>query len=182
MPLLILASLVVVYIILGVLYESLIHPLTILSTLPSAGLGALLALQIAGLDFGLVAMIGVILLIGIVKKNGIMLVDFAIEAERKESLSSEEAIMKAAQMRFPTYSDDDNGGPPRRRAPGNRTWCRFGITPAAGLRHRWWFDRQPDPDSLHDTGHLSASRQAAEQKGRERSTGICPIEAQAGAF
>ncbi|MCD2180406.1 efflux RND transporter permease subunit [Rhizobium sp. C1] len=99
-PLLILASLVVVYIILGVLYESLIHPLTILSTLPSAGLGALLALQIAGLDFGLVAMIGVILLIGIVKKNGIMLVDFAIEAERKESLSSEEAIMKAAQMRF----------------------------------------------------------------------------------
>ncbi len=100
MPLLILASLVVVYIILGVLYESLIHPLTILSTLPSAGLGALLALQIAGLDFGLVAMIGVILLIGIVKKNGIMLVDFAIEAERKEGLSSEEAIMKAAQMRF----------------------------------------------------------------------------------
>ncbi|WP_284778371.1 efflux RND transporter permease subunit [Agrobacterium sp. lyk4-40-TYG-31] len=99
-PLLILASLVVVYIILGVLYESLIHPLTILSTLPSAGLGALLALQIAGFDFGLVAMIGVILLIGIVKKNGIMLVDFAIQAEREEGLSSEDAIMKAAHMRF----------------------------------------------------------------------------------
>ncbi len=99
-PLLILASLVVVYIILGVLYESLIHPLTILSTLPSAGLGALLALQVAGFDFGLVAMIGVILLIGIVKKNGIMLVDFAIQAEREEGLSSEEAIVKAAQMRF----------------------------------------------------------------------------------
>lgn len=99
-PLLILASLVVVYIILGVLYESLIHPLTILSTLPSAGLGALLALQIAGFDFGLVAMIGVILLIGIVKKNGIMLVDFAIQAERDEGLDSEAAIMKAAQMRF----------------------------------------------------------------------------------
>jgi len=99
-PLLILASLVVVYIILGVLYESLIHPLTILSTLPSAGLGALLALQVAGFDFGLVAMIGVILLIGIVKKNGIMLVDFAIQAEREEGSSSEEAIVKAAQMRF----------------------------------------------------------------------------------
>jgi len=81
-PLLILASLIVVYIILGVLYESLIHPLTILSTLPSAGLGALLALNVAGFDFGLVAMIGVILLIGIVKKNGIMLVDFPIQSER----------------------------------------------------------------------------------------------------
>ncbi|WEO74906.1 efflux RND transporter permease subunit [Agrobacterium vitis] len=99
-PFLILASLVVVYIILGVLYESLIHPLTILSTLPSAGLGALLALQVAGFDFGLVAMIGVILLIGIVKKNGIMLVDFAINAEKNEGLSSEEAIVKAAHMRF----------------------------------------------------------------------------------
>ncbi|WHA43087.1 efflux RND transporter permease subunit [Agrobacterium larrymoorei] len=99
-PLLILASLVAVYIILGVLYESLIHPLTILSTLPSAGLGALIALQFAGFDFGLVAMIGVILLIGIVKKNGIMLVDFAIQAEREEGLNSEDAILKAAHMRF----------------------------------------------------------------------------------
>jgi len=99
-PLLILASLVVVYIILGILYESLIHPLTILSTLPSAALGALLALQIAGLDFGLVAMIGVILLIGIVKKNGIMLVDFAVQVEKEEGLSSEESIVKAAHMRF----------------------------------------------------------------------------------
>lgn len=98
-PLLILASLIVVYIILGVLYESLIHPLTILSTLPSAGLGALLALYLAGFDFGLVAMIGVILLIGIVKKNGIMLVDFAIQAER-DGQGSEEAIVQAAQMRF----------------------------------------------------------------------------------
>ncbi|QRM47531.1 efflux RND transporter permease subunit [Rhizobium sp. BG4] len=98
-PLLIVASLVVVYIILGVLYESLVHPLTILSTLPSAGLGALLALKVAGFDFGLIAMIGVILLIGIVKKNGIMLVDFAVQAER-EGCGSEEAIVQAAQMRF----------------------------------------------------------------------------------
>ncbi|WFS01208.1 efflux RND transporter permease subunit [Rhizobium tumorigenes] len=99
-PLLILASLIVVYIILGVLYESLLHPLTILSTLPSAGLGALAALMISGFDFGLVAMIGVILLIGIVKKNGIMLVDFAIQAEKEEGLTSEQAITKAAHLRF----------------------------------------------------------------------------------
>ncbi|WP_275477551.1 efflux RND transporter permease subunit [Aureimonas ureilytica] len=98
-PLLILASLVVVYIILGVLYESLIHPLTILSTLPPAGLGALLALRWAGFDFGLVAMIGVILLIGIVKKNGIMLVDFAIQ-EEKAGKTPDEAIVEAARLRF----------------------------------------------------------------------------------
>ena len=99
-PLLILAALVVVYIILGVLYESFIHPLTILSTLPSAGAGALAVLMLFGFDFSLVALIGVILLIGIVKKNGIMLVDFAIVAEREEHLTAEAAIRKAALMRF----------------------------------------------------------------------------------
>ena len=99
-PLLILAALVVVYIILGVLYESFIHPLTILSTLPSAGAGALAILMAFGFDFSLIALIGIILLIGIVKKNGIMLVDFAIVAERQEHLSAEEAIRKAALLRF----------------------------------------------------------------------------------
>ena len=99
-PLLILAALVVVYIILGILYESFIHPLTILSTLPSAGAGALAILMLFGFDFSLVALIGVILLIGIVKKNGIMLVDFAIVAEREEHLTAEAAIRKAALMRF----------------------------------------------------------------------------------
>ena len=99
-PLLILAALVVVYIILGMLYESFIHPLTILSTLPSAGVGALLILMEFGYDFSLIALIGVILLIGIVKKNGIMMVDFAIVAERDEHLSPEQAIRKAALMRF----------------------------------------------------------------------------------
>ena len=86
-PLLILAALVVVYLILGVLYESYIHPLTILSTLPSAGVGALAMLMVFGFDFSLIALIGIILLIGIVKKNGIMMVDFAIAAEREEHLS-----------------------------------------------------------------------------------------------
>ena len=99
-PLLIVAALVVVYLILGVLYESYIHPLTILSTLPSAGVGALAILMLFGFDFSLIALIGVILLIGIVKKNGIMMVDFAIAAEREEHLSPEQSIRKAALLRF----------------------------------------------------------------------------------
>jgi hydrophobic/amphiphilic exporter-1 (mainly G- bacteria), HAE1 family len=99
-PLLILAALVTVYLILGVLYESFIHPLTILSTLPSAGLGALATLMLFGYEFSLVALIGTILLIGIVKKNGIMMVDFAIAVERDERLTTEQAIRKAALLRF----------------------------------------------------------------------------------
>jgi HAE1 family hydrophobic/amphiphilic exporter-1 len=99
-PMLIGTALVVVYLILGILYESYIHPITILSTLPSAGAGALATLMIFGYDFSLVAMIGVILLIGIVKKNGIMLVDFALVAERDEHLSTEDSIHKAALLRF----------------------------------------------------------------------------------
>jgi HAE1 family hydrophobic/amphiphilic exporter-1 len=99
-PLLIAAALVAVYLILGILYESYIHPLTILSTLPSAGAGAIATLMLAGFDFSLVAMIGVILLIGIVKKNGIMMVDFAITAEREEHLSAVEAVREAALLRF----------------------------------------------------------------------------------
>jgi hydrophobic/amphiphilic exporter-1 (mainly G- bacteria), HAE1 family len=90
----------VVYLILGILYESFIHPITILSTLPSAGVGALAVLMWAGFDFSLIALIGIILLIGIVKKNGIMLVDFAIAAERDEGLSPEVAIRQAALLRF----------------------------------------------------------------------------------
>jgi HAE1 family hydrophobic/amphiphilic exporter-1 len=99
-PLLILAALVTVYLILGILYESFVHPLTILSTLPSAGLGALATLMLFGYEFSLVALIGTILLIGIVKKNGIMMVDFAIVAERDEHLTTEQSIRKAALMRF----------------------------------------------------------------------------------
>src|SRR5882724_363319 len=99
-PLLIMAALVVVYLILGILYESYIHPLTILSTLPSAGVGALAILMLFGYDFSLIALIGIILLIGIVKKNGIMMVDFAISAERNEHLTPEQSIRKAALLRF----------------------------------------------------------------------------------
>src|SRR6516164_7365729 len=99
-PLLILAAVVVIYIVLGVLYESYIHPITILSTLPSAGVGALLAILICRIDFSLVTLIGIILLIGIVKKNAIMMIDFALDAERNEGLSPEESIYQACLLRF----------------------------------------------------------------------------------
>jgi multidrug efflux pump len=99
-PILIAAALITVYIVLGVLYESLIHPLTILSTLPSAGVGALLALMVTHNELNVVSLIGIILLIGIVKKNAIMMIDFAIAVERSEGLRPEEAIFKACLLRF----------------------------------------------------------------------------------
>jgi multidrug efflux pump len=99
-PVLILAALITVYIVLGVLYESYIHPITILSTLPSAGVGALLALMICGNDFSVIALIGIVLLIGIVKKNAIMMIDFALDAERKEGMAPENAIYQACLLRF----------------------------------------------------------------------------------
>ncbi len=99
-PLLIFAALVVIYIVLGILYESLVHPITVLSTLPSAGVGAVLALLIFKLDFSLIALIGVFLLIGIVKKNAILIIDFAIDAERSRGLSAVEAVREACMLRF----------------------------------------------------------------------------------
>jgi multidrug efflux pump len=99
-PLLILAALVTVYIVLGVLYESYIHPITILSTLPSAGVGALLALMVCRQELTVVAIIGIVLLIGIVKKNAIMMIDFALEAERKEGKTPYDSIFQACLLRF----------------------------------------------------------------------------------
>jgi multidrug efflux pump len=99
-PILILAALVTVYIVLGILYESYIHPITILSTLPSAGVGAILALLLCRTEFSVIALIGIILLIGIVKKNAIMMIDFALEAERKEGKSPFDAIYEACLLRF----------------------------------------------------------------------------------
>jgi multidrug efflux pump len=99
-PLLVLAALIAVYLVLGILYESLIHPLTILSTLPSAGVGALLALIAFGSELSIIAMIGIILLIGIVKKNAIMMIDFALDAERREGLTPRDAIRRACLLRF----------------------------------------------------------------------------------
>jgi multidrug efflux pump len=97
---LIVAAIITVYIVLGVLYESYIHPVTILSTLPSAGVGALLALIISGSDLDIIGIIGIILLIGIVKKNAIMMIDFALDAERNQRLSPREAIFQACLLRF----------------------------------------------------------------------------------
>ena len=99
-PILIAAALFVIYLILGILYESLVHPITIISTLPSAGLGALLLLMAVHYDLSVIAIVGIILLIGIVKKNGIMLVDFAQQVEHHEGLSAEESIYKACVLRF----------------------------------------------------------------------------------
>jgi multidrug efflux pump len=99
-PLLILAALITVYIVLGVLYESYIHPITILSTLPSAGVGAILALLVTGTPLGVISLIGIILLIGIVKKNAIMMIDFALEAERHQGKTPAESIYQACLLRF----------------------------------------------------------------------------------
>jgi multidrug efflux pump subunit AcrB len=99
-PWLILAAIVVVYIVLGVLYESYIHPITILSSLPSAGVGALLALNLCRIDFSMVALIGIVLLIGIVQKNAIMMIDFALDAERNQQLPPEKSIYQACLLRF----------------------------------------------------------------------------------
>ena len=100
LPFLLVAAIVTIYIVLGILYESLLHPLTILSTLPPAGLGALLAILVTGSELGVLAIIGIVLLIGIVKKNAIMLIDFALERERERGLSPREAILDACAERF----------------------------------------------------------------------------------
>jgi multidrug efflux pump len=138
-PLLILAALITVYIVLGVLYESYIHPVTILSTLPSAGVGALLALILCRNEFSVIALIGIILLIGIVKKNAIMMIDFAVEAERDEGLSPVEAIHKACLLRFRpimmTTAAALLGGVPLALGTGTGAELRrpLGITIVGGL-------------------------------------------------
>ena len=99
-PVLILAALIAIYIVLGILYESLIHPITVISTLPSAGVGALLMLMIFKMEFSIIALIGIFLLIGLVKKNAILIIDFALDAQRERGLSAQEAIREACLLRF----------------------------------------------------------------------------------
>ena len=117
---LILAAIVTMYIVLGVLYESYIHPITILSTLPSAGVGALLALMISGNDLSIIAIIGIILLIGIVKKNAIMMIDFALDAERNEGNGAARRDLPGVPAALPADHDDDDGGAARRAAADGR--------------------------------------------------------------
>ena len=158
---LILAALLTVYIVLGVLYESYIHPITILSTLPSAGVGALLALLLSGIELNVIALIGIILLIGIVKKNAIMMIDFALEAEREPGHRPDGGDLRGVPAALPADHDDDDGGAPRRAAAGARARRRRGAAPAARHRHRRRAHREPGPHAVHDAGHLPLSRPPA---------------------
>ena len=173
-PILIAAALFVIYLILGILYESLIHPITIISTLPSAGLGALLLLMAVHYDLSVIAIVGIILLIGIVKKNGIMLVDFAQHVEHNEGLTPEESIYRACVLRFRpilmTTMAALLGGVPMML--GNRG--RLGASTAARLYHRRRPRSVADPDALHDAGRLSLSRPAADldASGKEEASGL----------
>jgi hypothetical protein len=157
---LVLAALVVIYIILGVLYESLIHPITILSTLPSAGIGALLLLMAAHIDLSVIAVVGIILLIGIVKKNGIMLVDFALHLERSQGLDPEQSIYQACVLPVPADPDDDHGGAARRRTVDARIGHGRGDPPAARLYDRRRLAAVTDVDAVHDARGLSLPRPA----------------------
>ena len=158
MPWLILAAILAVYIILGVLYESYIHPLTILSTLPSAGVGALLMLLLFHFDLSLVGLIGIILLIGIVKKNGIMMVDFAIHAERTQHLEPLAAIRQACLLRFRpimmTTMAAILGALPLMLGRGTGSELRqpLGYTMVGGLVLK------PDADLVHNTSDLPVPR------------------------
>ena len=151
-PLLIGAALIAMYIVLGVLYESLLHPLTIISTLPSAGIGALLAMLVTGTDLSVMGLIGIVLLMGIVKKNAIMLIDFALEAERQRGLTPFEAIHEACLERFRpiimTTLAALFGALPLALCVRHRG----GTAPAAGDRDRRRTDRVAGTDAVHDAG------------------------------
>ena len=156
-PILIAAALVAVYIVLGVLYESYIHPITILSTLPSAGVGAVLALLAFNTEFSIIALIGVILLIGIVKKNAIMMIDFALEAERAHDMDPARCDLRSLPAAVSPDHDDHERGHAGRAAAGAelRRWRR--TAPAAGHLDRRRAAGEPDSDALHDAGAVSLS-------------------------
>ena len=167
-PILIAAALFVIYLILGVLYESLIHPITIISTLPSAGLGALLLLMAVHYDLSVIAIVGIILLIGIVKKNGIMLVDFALRdcSEKNEGTHGEEFISQGLRLALSADPDDDNGGAARRRPDDAGDWRRLRASPAARLHDRRRLAGVSAAHALHHAGGLYLSRPAGAFPGR----------------
>ncbi len=158
--LLILAAIVTMYIVLGVLYESYIHPVTILSTLPSAGVGALLALMLSHTDLGIIAIIGIILLIGIVKKNAIMMIDFALDAERNEGKSPARCDPPGLPAALSPDPDDDVVGTAGRTAADARQRRGFGIAPSARHHHGRRPAGEPGADAVHDAGDLSRLRPA----------------------
>ena len=176
-PMLVAAALIAVYIVLGMLYESYVHPVTILSTLPSAGIGALVALLLFGVDLSIIAIVGLLLLIGIVKKNAILLIDFAIQAERSEGLSPEEAIRRACSLRF---------------RPILMTTCAalFGALPLAfGTRARLRVPQAPRhrdrrrparvaaADALHDAGRLPRPRSPDPRQPQARTRAPAAVSA-----
>ena len=173
-PLLILAALITVYIVLGVLYESYIHPITILSTLPSAGVGALLALMVSGTEFSVIALIGIVLLIGIVKKNAIMMIDFALDAERTRAQVTGGRDLSGRAAALPADHDDDDGGAASAGLPlalGYRDG--LGAAPAARHRDRRRPAPQPAADAVHDAGHLPRVRSArGSWRSRARQGGV----------
>ena len=179
-PILIAAALAAVYIVLGILYESFIHPITILTTLPSAGVGAVLALLITGTDLSLIAVIGIILLIGIVKKNAIMMIDFALAAERNEGKNSRDAIFEACQLRFRPIMMTTMAAMFGAVPAGLRYRHRVRTAPAARHRDHRRPARQPDADALHHAGDLSllgparASGGTATPRDRSEEPTACP--------
>ena len=160
-PLLIGTALLAVYIVLGILYESLVHPLTIISTLPSASVGAMLALMLFKIDLNVISIIGIILLIGIVKKNAIMMIDFALVAEREHGKTTTDAIFEACMLRFRPILMTTMAALFGALAAGLRHRHRLGTPAAAGHHHRRRTDREPDADSLHHARRLSVLRSHA---------------------
>ena len=155
--LLMLASLIVIYIVLGVLYESYIHPITIISTLPPAGVGALLALMVCGMGLSIDGIVGIILLIGIVKKNAIMMIDFAIEAQR-DGMNAHDAIRRACLLRFRPIMMTTRGGAFRRTAARARQRHRFGIAQTARCFDRRRLAAVAVDHAVYDAGDLSVFR------------------------
>ena len=154
------AAIATMYIVLGVLYESFIHPITILTTLPSAGIGALLALNSAGAGLDIIGVIGIVLLIGIVKKNAIMMIDFALEAQRQRGPAGARGDLSGLPAAPAADPDDDGRGDFRRAAADARHGRRLGAAPSARPRDRRRPRVQPGADALHDAGHLSLLREA----------------------
>ena len=181
-PLLILAAIITVYIVLGVLYESYVHPITIISTLPSAGVGALLALIICRNDFSVIALIGIVLLIGIVKKNAIMMIDFALEAERKEGMTSVNAIYQACLLRFRpimmTTMAALLGGIPLALGTGTGSELRrpLGITIVGGLLLSQLLTLYTTPVIYIWFDRLAERFSRAREGSRGRGTQLAPAE------
>ena len=153
-PILILTALITVYIVLGMLYESYIHPITILSTLPSAGVGALLALLLTHNELNVIGTIGIILLIGLVKKNAIMMIDVALDVERTQGKPPVEAIFDACILRFRPIMMTTMAALLGGLASGSGPGHRFGAASAAGYHDCRWTVCEPVADAVHDPGGL----------------------------